>query len=270
MVAGGCGGKEGLTRPAAAAGHQGAAHSQRRRGVQGQRMGWGSLRPQAEGTTPAGRPIGSGPLPPRPDSGWEFNGQGGCEAIPQLGDEKAKAAAIASPRSCVTSYPVKVCGACAPPCKAMPCRAQGQPAAPPGCVCVWVWCSTSKRACVGWGPAKANASHAALGQRPLASQRSAGLQVGAARAQRRPLPASQARSLTPGPAKPLTAGIHPLPTRWPPGRRIRACCGCGPTRRPPPPPLRRTPPLRSTTWATRGRRARARGSCGTCPSAWKP
>lgn len=40
--------------------------------------------------------------------GWQFNGQGACTRIPQIGDEKAHATACSSNRSCVASYPVKV------------------------------------------------------------------------------------------------------------------------------------------------------------------
>ncbi|KAI8465279.1 MAG: pheophorbide a oxygenase [Monoraphidium minutum] len=39
--------------------------------------------------------------------GWEFDGSGACTAIPQIGDAKAKAAALGSKRSCVTAYPLK-------------------------------------------------------------------------------------------------------------------------------------------------------------------
>lgn len=43
------------------------------------------------------------------NAGWEFNGQGACTRIPQIGDRKAEATACSSGRSCVASYPVKVC-----------------------------------------------------------------------------------------------------------------------------------------------------------------
>ncbi|GBF96942.1 hypothetical protein Rsub_09022 [Raphidocelis subcapitata] len=39
--------------------------------------------------------------------GWEFDAGGACAAIPQIGDERARAAALGSKRSCVASYPVK-------------------------------------------------------------------------------------------------------------------------------------------------------------------
>jgi phenylpropionate dioxygenase-like ring-hydroxylating dioxygenase large terminal subunit len=38
---------------------------------------------------------------------WEFDAGGSCTAIPQIGDERARAAATGSRRACVTSYPVK-------------------------------------------------------------------------------------------------------------------------------------------------------------------
>eukprot|EP00878_Enallax_costatus_P015898 GHUV01016666.1.p1 GENE.GHUV01016666.1~~GHUV01016666.1.p1 ORF type:complete len:203 (+),score=34.80 GHUV01016666.1:201-809(+) len=40
--------------------------------------------------------------------GWQFNGQGACTRIPQIGDDKAHATACSSKKSCVASYPVKV------------------------------------------------------------------------------------------------------------------------------------------------------------------
>ncbi|KIY93998.1 pheophorbide a oxygenase [Monoraphidium neglectum] len=39
--------------------------------------------------------------------GWQFDGSGTCTAIPQIRDPRAKASAMGSKRSCVTSYPVK-------------------------------------------------------------------------------------------------------------------------------------------------------------------
>lgn len=40
--------------------------------------------------------------------GWRFAGSGACTRIPQALDGGAEAAACASPRSCVTSYPVAI------------------------------------------------------------------------------------------------------------------------------------------------------------------
>lgn len=44
--------------------------------------------------------------------GWQFNGQGACTRIPQIGDPKAAATACSSSKSCVASFPVKVCSTC--------------------------------------------------------------------------------------------------------------------------------------------------------------
>lgn len=41
-------------------------------------------------------------------SGWRFNGAGACTAIPQLGEPKALAVALASPRACLKMYPTQV------------------------------------------------------------------------------------------------------------------------------------------------------------------
>jgi hypothetical protein len=41
-------------------------------------------------------------------TGWQFNSQGCCTSIPQIGDAKAEAVACQSKRSRVNAYPVKV------------------------------------------------------------------------------------------------------------------------------------------------------------------
>lgn len=40
--------------------------------------------------------------------GWRWGPDGNCTSIPQIGDEKALATAIASPRACVKAYPTQV------------------------------------------------------------------------------------------------------------------------------------------------------------------
>jgi hypothetical protein len=50
------------------------------------------------------------PAPPRPRSGWRFDGAGRCTLIPQIGDPKAHAAATASPRACLRTFPTQVKG----------------------------------------------------------------------------------------------------------------------------------------------------------------
>lgn len=40
--------------------------------------------------------------------GWRFDGSGRCSTIPQIGDPKAHAAALASPRSCLRVFPTQV------------------------------------------------------------------------------------------------------------------------------------------------------------------
>eukprot|EP00879_Flechtneria_rotunda_P013512 GHRR01014109.1.p1 GENE.GHRR01014109.1~~GHRR01014109.1.p1 ORF type:complete len:485 (+),score=156.42 GHRR01014109.1:529-1983(+) len=42
--------------------------------------------------------------------GWQFDAQGSCTKIPQIGDAKAAATACSNNRSCVASYPVKELG----------------------------------------------------------------------------------------------------------------------------------------------------------------
>lgn len=41
-------------------------------------------------------------------AGWQFNSQGCCTRIPQIGDAKAEQVACQSKRSRVAAYPVKV------------------------------------------------------------------------------------------------------------------------------------------------------------------